>query len=99
MKYNYIHGIFFILKNRQDATLREITNLVKEVNDIARQRNTSFTYSMVYPSISGKNKVREIGKVMSTRKGRNDDATLFSVGFHKGDYLIVVLRDKKPDEN
>lgn len=85
--------------NRSDATLRELTNLIKEVNETARNSNTSFSYSTVYPSRSGYNKIKELGVVYSTRKGKDDDETLDSLRFHKGDYLIVVLKERKSNRD
>lgn len=66
------------------------------MNETARNSNTSFSYSTVYPSRSGYNKIKYLGMVYSTkRRDGDDDKTLDSLRFHKGDYLIVVLRERR----
>ena len=43
--FHYINVIIF----RLDATLKELTSLVKEVNTEARKKGTFFDFAIVYP--------------------------------------------------
>lgn len=40
--------------SRMDATLKELTSLVKEVYPEARKKGTHFSFSIVYPDPRGK---------------------------------------------
>jgi histone deacetylase complex subunit SAP18 len=46
-----------------DATLREITTLLKDVIPTARQRNASLNYCIVYPDKRGVHVIRQVGKI------------------------------------
>lgn len=60
-----------------DATLREITSLVKEVNPEARKKGTIFDFSLVIPNIAVAGfRFREIGTTISGQKGSDDMKTL-----------------------
>lgn len=43
-----------------DATLRELCDLVKEVNPLARQRNARLGFAFVYPDKRGVNVMRQV---------------------------------------
>ncbi len=47
---------------RRDATLREITELIKEVNTDARNRQARISYSFIYPDHRGKTKKKKKNK-------------------------------------
>lgn len=60
-----------------DATLREITGLVKEVNPDARSKGTYFDFSLVAPELRNSGyRMREIGVTCSGQKGADDNKTL-----------------------
>lgn len=60
-----------------DATLRELTSLVKEVNAEARQKGTQFSFVVVSPDLRMHRYVfREIGVTISGQKGNEDNKTL-----------------------
>lgn len=62
---------------RMDATLREITGLVKEVNPDARSKGTYFDFSLVTPELRNSGyRMREIGVTCSGQKGADDNKTL-----------------------
>ena len=62
---------------RMDATLREITGLVKEVNPDARSKGTYFDFSLVTPEQRNScYRMREIGVTCSGQKGADDNKTL-----------------------
>lgn len=60
-----------------DATLREITALVKEVNPDARKKGTYFDFSLVTPEMRNSGyRMREIGVTCSGQRGADDNKTL-----------------------
>lgn len=60
-----------------DATLREITSLVKEVNPEARRKGTMFDFSLVFPNPQGPGfRFRDVGTTVSGQKGPDDGKTL-----------------------
>ncbi|PON37385.1 Sin3 associated polypeptide p [Parasponia andersonii] len=76
----------------KDATLREITDLVKEVAPAARRRNAKLSFAFVYPDKRGRFLVREVGRTFSYGNGRLDDSkALAELGFQIGDYLDVAI--------
>merc|ERR1711965_670449 len=58
-----------------DATLREITTLIKEVNDAARRRDAKLSYALVYPDRRGEPVVRQIGRVFASKRTDDDNRT------------------------
>eukprot|EP01120_Amphizonella_sp_Union-15-10_P012162 TRINITY_DN5363_c0_g1_i1.p1 TRINITY_DN5363_c0_g1~~TRINITY_DN5363_c0_g1_i1.p1 ORF type:complete len:189 (-),score=31.46 TRINITY_DN5363_c0_g1_i1:9-575(-) len=75
----------------KDATLREITNLIKEVRRAARAREARLTFSFVYPDSNGRYVMREVGSLHSTRPGKDDNKTLHELRFQTGDFLDVAI--------
>ncbi|TVU33608.1 hypothetical protein EJB05_25433 [Eragrostis curvula] len=76
----------------KDATLRELTDLVKEVALPARKRNARLSFAFVYPDKNGRFVVRPVGSTFAYGHGRGDDAkTLAELGFQIGDYLSVAI--------
>jgi histone deacetylase complex subunit SAP18 len=74
----------------QDATLEELSGLVKEVNPDARKKGTTFEFRLVYPDVRGPAfRFRDIGSTTTGIKGPDDAKTLASVRFVIGDYLDV----------
>ena len=75
-----------------DATLKELTSLVKEVNSDARKDGTFFDFAIIYPdSRTTRYRLREIGSTCSGRKGAQDDVTLASKRFQIGDYMDIAI--------
>ncbi|KAL2742247.1 histone deacetylase complex subunit sap18 [Lasius niger] len=75
-----------------DATLREITGLVKEVNPDARSKGTYFDFSLVTPELRNSGyRMREIGVTCSGQKGADDNKTLAQARFTIGDYLDISI--------
>lgn len=76
----------------KDATLRELTDLVKEVAPAARRRNAKLSFAFVYPDKRGRFTVREVGQTFSFGNGRLDDGKILAeLGFEIGDYLDVAI--------
>ncbi|NP_001265930.1 Histone deacetylase complex subunit SAP18 [Salmo salar] len=75
-----------------DASLKELTSLVKEVYPEARKKGTHFGFAIVYPEPKRNGyRVKDIGNTMSGRKGENDSMTLQSQRFQIGDYLDIAI--------
>ncbi|CAL8308774.1 unnamed protein product [Merluccius merluccius] len=75
-----------------DATLKELTSLVKEVYPEARKKGTHFSFAIVYPDQMRLGyRVKDIGSTVSGRKGADDAMTLQSQRFQIGDYLDIVI--------
>ncbi|XP_078176612.1 SIN3 associated polypeptide P18 isoform X2 [Carex rostrata] len=76
----------------KDATLRELTDLVKEVAPAARKRDAKLSFAFVYPDKNGRFIVRPVGRTFSFGNGRLDDGkTLADLDFQIGDYLDVAI--------
>mmetsp|Transcript_54142 Transcript_54142/g.171814 ORF Transcript_54142/g.171814 Transcript_54142/m.171814 type:complete len:191 (-) Transcript_54142:10-582(-) len=73
----------------KDATLRELTELVKAVRPEASRARLGFAF--VYPDRRGNNVMRPVGSCFSVRRGEDDDKTLQGLNFQTGDYLDVAI--------
>ena len=73
--------------------MRELTELLKEANQTAGQRNAKLSFALVYPDKGGRMIFREIGSCYSNSKrvDRDDRKTLDDVRFEIGDYLDVAI--------
>uniref|UniRef100_A0A8B9P4J1 18 kDa Sin3-associated polypeptide n=1 Tax=Apteryx owenii TaxID=8824 RepID=A0A8B9P4J1_APTOW len=77
---------------QMDATLKELTSLVKEVYPEARKKGTHFNFAIVFTDLKRPGyRVKEIGSTMSGRKGTDDSMTLQSQKFQIGDYLDIAI--------
>lgn len=74
-----------------DATLRELTDLVKEVQPAARRPMARLSFAFVYPDRRGRNVMRQVGQVHGTRLGGDDSKSLKQLNFQTGDYLSVAI--------
>ncbi|ELW70394.1 Histone deacetylase complex subunit SAP18 [Tupaia chinensis] len=77
---------------RMDATLKELTSLVKEGYPEARKKGTHFKFAIVFTDLKRPGyRVKEISSTMSSRKGTDDSMTLQSRKFQIGDYLGIAI--------
>lgn len=75
-----------------DATLKELTSLVKEVNPEARRKGTFFDFAIAYPDPRRPGyRLKEIGSTCAGQKGTEDSVTLASQRFQIGDYLSIAI--------
>lgn len=75
-----------------DATLRELTNLITEVNPDCKRKGTHFSFAVCFPNPNGPGyRMREIGSTVSGKKGPDDKSSLQSKRFVIGDYLDVAV--------
>ncbi|KAJ8443822.1 hypothetical protein Cgig2_017303 [Carnegiea gigantea] len=77
----------------KDATLRELTDLVKEVSPAARRRDAKLSFAVVYPDKNGRMQVRKVGETFSNPSKRrlDDNKALAELNFQIGDYLDVSI--------
>lgn len=77
----------------KDATLRELTDLLKEVVPEARRRDARLSFSFVYPNRQGRNVMKQAGITNSNarRQTVDDNKTLQELGFQTGDFLDVAI--------
>nr|XP_023876865.1 histone deacetylase complex subunit SAP18-like isoform X1 [Quercus suber]XP_023876866.1 histone deacetylase complex subunit SAP18-like isoform X2 [Quercus suber] len=77
----------------KDATLRELTDLVKEVAPEARRRSAKLSFAFVYPDNRGRFVLRTVGTTLSYGNGRrlDDSKSLGELSFQIGDYLDVAI--------
>ncbi|KAJ7549762.1 hypothetical protein O6H91_07G067500 [Diphasiastrum complanatum] len=59
----------------RDATLRELTDLVKEVAPAARRRDARLSFAFVYPDRRGRNVMRSVGMTHANGNTRRPDDT------------------------
>ncbi len=80
-----------------DATLKELTSLVKEVNVDARKKGTYFDFAIVYPDPRAPvYRLREIGTTCAGKKGADDAVSLASKRFQIGDYIDIAITPPRP---
>lgn len=90
-----------------DATLRELTTLVRDVNPDTRRKGTYFDFAIVFPDPNrAMFRMREIGVTCSGQKGADDTKTLAQCKFVIGDYIDISItppnrlppsrRDRRP---
>ncbi|KAH8265346.1 hypothetical protein KR038_004559 [Drosophila bunnanda] len=76
----------------QDATLHELTSLVRDVNPDTRKKGTYFDFAVVYPNFrNGHFQMREIGVTCTGQKGIDDNKTLAQAKFSIGDFLDISI--------
>jgi len=75
-----------------DATLLELTSLVREVNGEARRKGTRFAFAQIYPDPRGTGYCRrDIGSTVSGERGPDDLKTLKQSRFTIGDYIDIAI--------
>lgn len=90
-------------KNRKDANLKELSELVKQVVPQAKARNARLGFSFAYPDKRGRYLLREVGMTFNGRRHPDENKTLDSARFEIGDYLTVEIfpdegpRNRGPD--
>lgn len=62
-----------------DATIRELSGLVKEVNPEAKRKGTTLHFALITPDLGrpgGNLRARDLGATISGHKGPDDGKTL-----------------------
>ncbi|KAF1760689.1 hypothetical protein GCK72_008938 [Caenorhabditis remanei] len=75
-----------------DCSLRELTNLIKEINPDARRKGITFDFAVVQPDRNSPRYIlREIGNTMNGQRGIDDNKTLQQCKFEVGDFIDVAI--------
>jgi len=74
-----------------DATLKELSSLVKEVNPDARRHGTQFDFSLVYPDKFRGYRAKSVGTTISQQSTPDDNKSLAQLRFTIGDYLDIAI--------
>lgn len=74
-----------------NASLREISDLLKETHPAARERGGRLSFAIVYPDKRGVLVLKEVGSTHALRRGSDDDKTLADLKFQPGDYVDVAV--------
>ena len=83
-----------------DASLKELTALIRDVNPDTRRKGTYFDFALVFPDTRpGAYRIREIGVTCSGSRGADDSKTLSQAKFQIGDYLDINISppNRKPE--
>merc|ERR1711972_897712 len=81
-----------------DASLKEITNLVKEVHPEARTKGTIFDFAICYQdNRMNRYRIKDIGKTISGKKSPDDTITLKSSKFQIGDFMDIAIKEPRPE--
>eukprot|EP00300_Choanocystis_sp_HF-7_P030753 c39682_g1_i1.p1 GENE.c39682_g1_i1~~c39682_g1_i1.p1 ORF type:complete len:170 (+),score=30.02 c39682_g1_i1:36-545(+) len=83
----------------KDATLREITDLIKEVNFDAKNPRARLSFALVYPNTRGILKMRPIGECSSSptrQPTQTENKTLEELKFQTGDYMDISIQRNQP---
>ena len=76
----------------KDATLQELTALVRDVNPDTRRKGTYFDFALVQPDSYGPGyRMREIGVTCSGQRNPDDSLTLAQAKFNIGDYMDINI--------
>ncbi|KAG4076503.1 hypothetical protein HA402_005966 [Bradysia odoriphaga] len=76
----------------QDATLQELTTLVRDVNPETRRKGTYFDFALVQPEQFGPGyRMRDIGVTCSGQRNADDTLTLAQAKFNIGDYMDINI--------
>jgi len=80
-----------------DASLKELTSLVKEVNADARRKGTYFDFAIVRPDPRAPvYRLQEIGTTCSGKKGQDDNISLRDKNFQIGEYIDIAVQPPRP---
>ena len=90
-----------------DASLKELTSLVREVNPESRKKGTYFDFAIISPIMGRPQysndqrdmchyKSRDIGTTVSGTKGMDDNKTLSQARFVIGDYIDIAITPPNP---
>jgi hypothetical protein len=82
-----------------DATLGELTQLIKEVNPDSRRRGTQFSFSIVSADDNhNRYYLADIGKTENGHRRADDQIQLANKRFRVGDYLDVAIIQKRQEQ-
>ncbi len=83
---------FLLIDARKDATLKELSGLIKEVHEDSRRRDARFSFRSVFQTNRGGQwSSRDLGIVYNARATRDDEATLMDKRYQSGDIIDVAI--------
>lgn len=77
-----------------DASLRELTMLIRDAVETVKKKDAVLYFSFVFPDFKGKLQRKEIGFVNANKKSIDDMKTLHSLKFSIGDYIDINISTK-----
>lgn len=77
--------------NRKDATLKELSELVKEVNEESRRRDAKFSFRSVFQTGHGQWRTKDLGMVFNARHTKDDLVALMDRSLQQGDLIDVAI--------
>lgn len=75
----------------KDATLGELADLIKEVNEESRRKEVTFDFQLVYADLRGHFMFKPMGRVSNSKPSKEAKKSLESVRFRQGDYIDVAI--------
>jgi hypothetical protein len=75
----------------KDATLKELSSLIKEVYPQSRHKEVKFSFRLIYTDLRGKFVGKELGITFNNRRGKDDEKSLEDARFVVGDYMDVAI--------
>ena len=75
-----------------DASLRELTMLIRDSLDFAKRKDANLNFSFIFPDSKGVLQRKEIGNVHTYKKYNDDNKTLKQLSFSVGDYIDICLK-------
>lgn len=82
-----------------DASLRELTMLIRDSVDFAKRKDAILNFSFIFPDSKGKYQRKEIGNVHMYKKGQDDNKTLHQLRFSIGDYIDICIKTVNNNNN
>lgn len=77
-----------------DASLREISMLIKDALEIFKKKEAQLIFSLVYRDYKGRLQRKELGYVYTNKKSHDDNKTLQNYKFNVGDILDIQINTK-----
>lgn len=78
--------------NRKDATLKELSGLIKEVFDDSKRKDARFSFKSYFQTnYNGRWQTKSLGTVYNGRPTRDDEVSLMETKFQPGDIIDVAI--------
>jgi histone deacetylase complex subunit SAP18 len=74
-----------------DASLRELTILIKDAIDLIKRKDATLNFSFVFPDNKGKLQRKEIGIVYTNKKSTEENKTLQQLKYTIGDLIDISI--------
>lgn len=82
-----------------DASLRELTMLIRDSVDFAKRKDAILNFSFIFPDSKGKYQRKEIGNIHMYKKGQDDNKTLQQLRFSIGDFIDISIKTSNNNHN